>query len=66
MGNSKRGAYKNQEEKKNRTKEEGKMPRHVQGEPGQIGLSPSNTNWVIRPKGATGGCEGRVPSMPNF
>ena len=35
--------------KENRTKEEGKTYRRVQGEPGQMGLSPSNTNWVIRP-----------------
>ena len=32
------------------TKEEGKTSQRVQGEPGQIRLSPSNTNRLIRPR----------------
>ena len=31
-------------------KEERKTSRNIQGEPGQIGLSPSNTNWLVRPR----------------
>ena len=42
---------KKEKKPKNRTKEEGKTSRHIQGEPDQLRLSPRYTTRLIRPEG---------------